>query len=64
MFNHRVTVRHATGEAERRQLADEAEFGAVLRNEFGLDMTDEEIRTCIDIMERKGQKGAPHPFFA
>jgi len=22
------------------------------------------IRTCIDVMERKGEKGAPHPFFA
>ena len=27
-------------------------------------MTDEEIRTCLDVMDRKGQKGAPHPFFA
>ena len=32
--------------------------------EFGLNMTDEEIRTCIEVMERKGEKGAPHPFFA
>lgn len=64
MFNRRVTVRHATGEAERRQLNDEAEFRAVLRDEFGLNMTDDEIRTCMDIMEREGEKGAPHPFFA
>lgn len=64
MFNRRVTVRHATGEAERRQLQSEAEFRTVLRDEFGLDMSDEDIRTCIDVMERKGEKGAPHPFFA
>jgi N-hydroxyarylamine O-acetyltransferase len=64
MFNRRVTVRHATGEAERRQLESETDFRAVLRDEFGLNMTDEEIRTCIDVMERKGEKGAPHPFFA
>jgi N-hydroxyarylamine O-acetyltransferase len=64
MFNARVTVRHASGEAERRQLKDEAEFRSVLRNEFGLRMTDEEIRACLDVMDRKGQKGAPHPFFA
>jgi N-hydroxyarylamine O-acetyltransferase len=64
MFNARVTVRHATGEAERRQLSSEAEFRSVLRDEFGLRMTDEEVRTCIDVMERKGEKGAPHPFFA
>ena len=64
MFNRRVTVRHATGEADRRQLVAETEFKTVLRDEFGLNMTDEEIRTCVDIMEHKGEKGAPHPFFA
>jgi N-hydroxyarylamine O-acetyltransferase len=64
MFNARVTVRHATGEAERRELKGEAEFRSVLRDEFGLRMTDEEIRRCLGVMERKGKKGAPHPFFA
>jgi len=64
MFNRRVTVRHATGEADRRQLEYEADFRTVLRDEFGLNMTDDEISTCIDVMERKGEKGAPHPFFA
>ena len=64
IFNARVTVRHATGEAERRGLSDEAEFRSVLRDEFDLNMTDEEIRACIDVMQRKGEKGAPHPFFA
>jgi hypothetical protein len=39
-------------------------FRSVLREEFGLRMTDEEIRACIEVMERKGEKGAPHPFFA
>ena len=64
MFNARVTVRYATGEADRRHLSDEVEFRSVLRDEFGLNMTDEDIRTCIDVMRRKGEKGAPHPFFA
>jgi len=64
MFNRRVTVRHATGEAERRHLQNECEFRTVLRDEFGLNMSDEEIRICIDVMERKGEKGPPHPFFA
>lgn len=64
MFNARVTVRHASGDSERRVLKDEAEFQSVLRDEFGLHMTDEEIRTCIDVMQHKGEKGAPHPFFA
>jgi N-hydroxyarylamine O-acetyltransferase len=64
LFNRRVTVRHATGEAERRQLQSETAFRTVLRDEFGLNMTDDEIHNCIDVMERKGEKGAPHPFFA
>ena len=64
MFNARVTVRHATGEAERRLLKDESEFRSVLRDEFGLNMSDDEIQKCIEVMERKGEKGAPHPFFA
>ena len=64
MFNRRVTVRHATGEVYRRHLKDEADFRSALRGEFGLNMTDEEIRACVDVMERKGEKGAPHPFFA
>ena len=49
---------------ERRLLKDEAEFRSVLRGEFGLNMSDYEIRTCISVMERKGEKGASHPFFA
>ena len=64
MFNARVTVRHATGEAERRLLTDEADYQSVLRDEFGLKMTDDEIRTCINVMHSKGEKGPPHPFFA
>jgi N-hydroxyarylamine O-acetyltransferase len=64
MFNARVTVRHATGETERRLLKDEVEFRSVLRDEFGLNLSDDEVRTCISVMERKGVKGAPHPFFA
>jgi N-hydroxyarylamine O-acetyltransferase len=64
IFNARVTVRHATGEAERRLLKDEADYRSVLRESFGLNMSDDEIRTCISVMELKGAKGAPHPFFA
>lgn len=64
LFNRRLTIRHATGEAERRILKDEVDFRSVLRGEFAIQMSDEEIAACIDVMERKGEKGAPHPFFA
>src|SRR5215467_11949831 len=61
MFNARVTVRHVTGEAERRHLSDEAEFRSVLRDEFGLNMTDAEISTCIEMMQRKRREGSAAP---
>jgi len=64
MFNARVTVRHASGEAERRFLKDEAEYRSVLRDEFGLNMSDEDIQACISVMEQRGAKATPHPFFA
>lgn len=41
MFNARVTARHATRDTERHLLTDEAEFRPVLRDEFGLKMTDD-----------------------
>ena len=60
----RVTVRHASGEAERPFLKDEAEYRSVLRDEFGLNMSDEDIQACISVMEQRAAKAAPHPSFA
>jgi N-hydroxyarylamine O-acetyltransferase len=64
MYNDRVTVRDANGRAEKRRLAAESEFQDVLRGEFGLSMSDQDIATCIAVMKAKGLGGAPHPFFA
>ncbi len=50
--------------AEKRWLATKSEFGDVLRGEFGLNMTDQEIDECIATMKAKGTGDAPHPFFA
>jgi len=36
----------------------------VLRGEFGLNMTDDEIDQCVAVMKAKGTGDAPHPFFA
>ena len=63
MFNARVTIRHASGQAERRVLETEDEYRSVLRDEFGLNLSDDEIRTCIAVMKQKGGE-PPHPFFA
>jgi N-hydroxyarylamine O-acetyltransferase len=64
MYNARVTVRDAEGNAEKRWLANESEFEDVLRGEFGLNMTDQEIYQCIATMKAKGTGDTPHPFFA
>lgn len=64
MYNARVTVREADGTAQKRWLTEEAEFRDVLRDEFGLNLSDDEIRVCIEVMRQKGTGDALHPFFA
>ena len=63
MYNARVTVRDADGHSEKRWLKAESEFGDVLRGEFGLNMSDQDIEGCIAVMKAKGTGDAPHPFF-
>ena len=63
MYNARVTVRDADGHSEKRWLKTESEFGDVLRGEFGLNMSDQDIEGCIAVMKAKGTGDAPHPFF-
>jgi N-hydroxyarylamine O-acetyltransferase len=64
MYNARVTVRDADGHATKRWLAAESEFRDVLRGEFGLNISDEDIDRCVAVMNAKGTGDAPHPFFA
>ena len=64
MYNSRVTVRDAEGRADKRWLATDSEYHDVLRGEFGLNLSDEEIDRCIAVMKMKGTGDAPHPFFA
>jgi len=64
MYNARVTVRDADGRADKRWLENESEYRDVLRAEFGLNMSDEEIHQCVAVMRIKGTGDAPHPFFA
>jgi N-hydroxyarylamine O-acetyltransferase len=64
MYNARVTVRDADGQAEKRWLATESEFRDVLRGEFGLNMSDDDIDRCVAVMRAQGTGDAPHPFFA
>jgi N-hydroxyarylamine O-acetyltransferase len=64
MYNARVTVRDAEGHPDKRWLASEREYHDVLRGEFGLNISDEEIDRCIAVMKAKGTGDAPHPFFS
>jgi N-hydroxyarylamine O-acetyltransferase len=64
MYNARVTVRDAEGNAEKRWLATDREFRDVLRGEFKLNMSDQDIDECVAVMKAKGTGDAPHPFFA
>jgi N-hydroxyarylamine O-acetyltransferase len=63
-YNARVTIRDASGHADKRWLQNRAEYQNVLRAEFGLNISDAEIDECIAVMKTKGSGDAPHPFFA
>lgn len=64
MYNARVTIRDAEGRADKRWLANDSEYRDVLRGEFGLNISDQEIGQCVAIMRARGTGDAPHPFFA
>jgi N-hydroxyarylamine O-acetyltransferase len=64
MFNGRVTSRALSGESHRRNLETPEEFAAVLRDEFALAVSDGDLHEMLRIVEQRGVRGAPHPFFA
>ena len=64
MYNARVTVRDADGQAKKRWLTTDNEFRDVLRGEFGINISDEDIDRCVAVMKAKGTGDAPHPFLA
>lgn len=64
MFNGRVTLRALSGESHRRNLETPEAFAAVLREEFALAVPDRDLHEMLGIAERRGTRGAPHPFFA
>jgi N-hydroxyarylamine O-acetyltransferase len=64
LFNARLSVRHATGEVERRMLGDKNEYRDVFAETFGLSLSDDELTSALGTVAQKGVHGAPHPFFA
>jgi N-hydroxyarylamine O-acetyltransferase len=64
LFNRRLKVRHPDGSSEARAIDTTDAFGTVLRDTFGIAVTQEDVRRMVDVMEERGTRGAPHPFFA
>jgi N-hydroxyarylamine O-acetyltransferase len=64
LFNSRFNVRYPSGEVDRRTISGIEAFRDVLTNDFGLRLSEFELQTAIAHMERRGTRGAPHPFFA
>jgi len=63
MFNERVNLRHADGGVERRVMTGRDDYASVFRDGFGLDLSDDELKTILSIRSRHGVPGSPHPFF-
>nr|WP_271525931.1 arylamine N-acetyltransferase [Bradyrhizobium sp. CCBAU 53380] len=64
MFNARAIVRYPDGRAERRTLDGNDEYRRVVREEFGLNVSQEDLAAMLKVVEQRGTKGAPHPFFS
>ena len=64
LFNARFNRRHASGAVERHTLQSEDEYRRVLADEFGLHLSDADLRTALARVEQRGTRGPPHPFFA
>jgi N-hydroxyarylamine O-acetyltransferase len=63
MFNERVNLRHADGGVERRVMTNRDEYASVLRDGFGLDLSDDELNAILAVRARHGVPGSSHPFF-
>ena len=64
LFNARYNVRHASGLVDRRILESEEAFRGVLANDFGLRLSEDELKTALAHVEQRGTRGPAHPFFA
>jgi N-hydroxyarylamine O-acetyltransferase len=64
LFNARFNVRHASGRVERRTLQNEEEYRTVLREQFGMMLSDADLKAAMANVGQRGERGAPHPFFA
>ncbi|WP_284309975.1 arylamine N-acetyltransferase family protein [Labrys miyagiensis] len=64
LFNARLTIRHVTGEADRRILRGVLEYYSVISETFGISLSREVVARALETVESRGFLGPPHPFFA
>jgi N-hydroxyarylamine O-acetyltransferase len=64
LFNGRLSVRHTPDQVERRLLDSEAEYEGALAGTFGLSLSAADLTALMETLDRKGTRGATHPFFA
>jgi N-hydroxyarylamine O-acetyltransferase len=62
LFNGRISVRRPGAETERFMLED-GQFSAALEQRFGLRLPDADLTASLEVLDRKGMRGAEHPFF-
>ncbi|MGZ3307903.1 MAG: arylamine N-acetyltransferase family protein, partial [Xanthobacteraceae bacterium] len=54
LFNARFNVRHASGEVERRTLESKDEYRCVLRDQFGIALSEQDLETALANVEQRG----------
>jgi len=63
LFNGRITVRRRGDLVDRFKLDGGTDFQAVLESRFGLVLSGPDVGEALELLDRKGTRGATHPFF-
>jgi N-hydroxyarylamine O-acetyltransferase len=64
LFNGRVNVRRPGDWVERSEPADEAALRETLDKTFGLTLSGGDLTAALAALDRNGNRGVGHPFFA
>jgi N-hydroxyarylamine O-acetyltransferase len=63
LFNGRVTIRRKDAPVERFRIEDDVGFQSEFGERFGIALTGAELTATLEALDRKGSRGATHPFF-
>jgi N-hydroxyarylamine O-acetyltransferase len=64
LFNGRVTIRRKDAPVERFRIEDDVGFQSEFGERFGIALTGAELTATLEALDRKGSRGATHPFFS